>query len=175
LVFKDCAELKEGRRGLWKRVAGGADFGGDGGKLWACVSRGGRDESPLHFPELHIFAMHKMILSLDLPSILAQATAQPAPGLGDMLKGMWPFLLLMAAMWFLMIAPQRKKQKEHAKMLAAIKSGDDILTSGGIYGTVVSVKEDRFVVRLGDSTKVELAKGFVQSVEKKSDSDKKSD
>ena len=119
--------------------------------------------------------MHKMILSLDMPSILAQATTQSAPGLGDMLKGMWPFLLLMAAMWFLMIAPQRKKQKEHAKMLAAIKSGDDILTAGGIYGTVVSVKEDRLVVRLGDSTKVELAKGFVQSVEKKSDSEKKSD
>ncbi len=119
--------------------------------------------------------MHKMILSLDMPSILAQATTQSAPGLGDMLKGMWPFLLLMAAMWFLMIAPQRKKQKEHAKMLAALKSGDEVLTAGGIYGTIVSVKEDRLVVRLGDSTKVELAKGFVQSVEKKSDSDKQSD
>lgn len=119
--------------------------------------------------------MHKMILSLDMPSILAQATTQSAPGLGDMLKGMWPFLLLMAAMWFLMIAPQRKKQKEHAKMLSALKNGDEVLTAGGIYGTIVSVKEDRLVVRLGDSTKVELAKGFVQSVEKKSDSDKKSD
>ena len=92
-----------------------------------------------------------------------------------MLKGMWPFLLLMAAMWFLMIAPQRKKQKEHAKMLAALKSGDEVLTSGGIYGTVVTVREDRLVVRIGDSTKVELAKGFVQGVEKKSDTDKKSD
>jgi preprotein translocase subunit YajC len=111
-----------------------------------------------------------------MPSFIAQAAAPAgSPGLGDMLKGMWPFLLLMAAMWFLMIAPQRKKQKEHAKMLAAIKGGDEILTAGGIYGTVVSVKDDRLVVRLGDSTKVELAKGFVQSVEKKSDSEKKSD
>ncbi len=130
----------------------------------------------LHFPELHTFAMHKMLLSLDLPSFLAQASAPAgAPGIGDMLKGMWPFLLLMAAMWFLMIAPQRKKQKEHAKMLAALKSGDEVLTSGGIYGTIVSVKEDRLVVRIGDSTKIELAKGFVQTVEKKSDADKKSD
>ena len=116
--------------------------------------------------------MHKMILSSDLPSILAQAA--PASQ-GSPWMSLMPFVLLMAAMWFLMIAPQRKKQKEHAKMLAAIKSGDEILTSGGIYGTIVSVKEDRFVVRLGDSTKVELAKGFVQSVEKKSDSEKKSD
>lgn len=120
--------------------------------------------------------MHKMLLSLDLPSFLAQASAPAAaPSAGDMLKGMWPFALLMAAMYFLMIAPQRKKQKEHAKMLASIKSGDEILTSGGLYGTVVSVREDRFVIRVGDSTKVELAKGFVQTVEKKSDSDKKSD
>ena len=157
---------------MWVTREEDGTSGGGGGKLWACVYRGGRDESPLHFPELHTFAMHKMILSSDLPSILAQAA--PA-NQGSPWMSLMPFVLLMAAMWFLMIAPQRKKQKEHAKMLAALKSGDEILTSGGIYGTIVSVKEDRFVVRLGDSTKVELAKGFVQGVEKKSDSDKKSD
>lgn len=121
--------------------------------------------------------MHKMLLSLDLPSFLAQASAPAgAPSApGSNLMSFLPFVLLIAAMWFLMIAPQRKKQKEHAKMLSSIKSGDEILTSGGIYGTVVSVKDDRFVVRIADGAKVELAKGFVQSVEKKSDSDKKSD
>lgn len=121
--------------------------------------------------------MHKMLLSQDLPSFLAQASAPAsAPsGPGGGLMSFLPFVLLIAAMWFLMIAPQRKKQKEHAKMLASIKSGDEVLTSGGIYGMVVTVKEDRFVVRIADGTKVELAKGFVQSVEKKSDSEKKSD
>lgn len=118
-----------------------------------------------------------MLLPLDLPSFLAQASAPAgAPsGSGSSLMSFLPFVLLMAAMWFLMIAPQRKKQKEHAKMLAALKSGDEVLTSGGIYGTVVTVREDRIVLRIGDSTKIELAKGFVQTVEKKSDSDKKSD
>ncbi len=118
-----------------------------------------------------------MLLSIDLPSFLAQASAPAgAPsGPGGSLMSFLPFILLMAAMWFLMIAPQRKKQKEHAKMIAALKSGDEVLTTGGIYGTVVTVRDDRIVVRIGDSTKVELAKGFVQTVEKKSDSDKKSD
>ncbi|HLP08105.1 MAG TPA: preprotein translocase subunit YajC [Opitutaceae bacterium] len=122
--------------------------------------------------------MHKMLLSQDLPSFLAQASAPasaPSGAGGNPLINMLPFVLLIAAMWFLMIAPQRKKQKEHAKMLSSIKSGDEVLTSGGIYGMVVTVKEDRFVVRIADGTKVELAKGFVQSVEKKSDSEKKSD
>lgn len=130
---------------------------------------------PFISKELHTFAMHKMLLSLDLPTFLAQASAPAGAPQGGGWMSILPFVLLMAAMWFLMIAPQRKKQKEHAKMLAAIKSGDEVLTSGGIYGTIVTVREDRFVVRIGDGTKVELAKGFVQSVEKKSDSDKKSD
>jgi len=52
----------------------------------------------------------------------------------DILGGMWPFLLLMAAMWFLMIAPQRKKQKEHAKLLASIKPGDEILCRTDVAG-----------------------------------------
>jgi len=116
--------------------------------------------------------MHKMLLSFDLPSIFAQTSAPAGPG------GNWtsflPFVLIMAAMWFLMIAPQRKKQKEHQKMIAALKSGDEVLTTGGLYGTIVSVREDRLVVRIGDNTKVEVAKAFVQGVENKSDSDKKS-
>jgi preprotein translocase subunit YajC len=118
-----------------------------------------------------------MLLSLDLPSFLAQAAApEGAPkGLFGGGSGMLiVYGLFIAAMWFLMIAPQRKKQKEHAKLLASIKPGDEILTAGGIYGTVVTVRDDRYVVRIGDSTKVELAKSFVTSVEKKSDGDSKS-
>jgi len=72
--------------------------------------------------------------------------------------------LLFAAMYFFMIAPQRKKQKEHEKMLKELKSGDEILTNGGIVGVVTNVKEDRFVVRIADDTKVEIFKGFVQQV-----------
>lgn len=83
------------------------------------------------------------------------------------------FLVLMfAAMYFLMIAPQRKKQKEHEKMLAALQSGDEVVTAGGIYGTIVAVKDDRFVVRVAEGTKVELGKAFVTTVLKKSEEKK---
>jgi preprotein translocase subunit YajC len=61
-------------------------------------------------------------------------------------------------MWFLIIAPQRKRQKAHDKMLSELKTGDDVITSGGIYGTITNVKDDRFVVRIADNVKIELTK-----------------
>ena len=74
---------------------------------------------------------------------------------------------MFAAMWFLIIAPQRKKQKQHAKMLSELGVGDEVLTAGGIYGEITSKKEDRFVVRISDGVKIEVAKSFVQDVVKK--------
>ena len=87
---------------------------------------------------------------------LAQAAA-PSGGLGSFL----PIILLFVGMWFLIIAPQRKRQKAHDKMLLELKTGDEIITSGGIYGTITNVKDDRLVVRIADNTKIELGKSFV--------------
>ena len=75
--------------------------------------------------------------------------------------------LMLAGMYFLMIAPQRKKQKEHQKMMASLDTGDEILTVGGIYGEITNKKDDRFVVRIADNTKIEIGKGFVQTVVKR--------
>ena len=77
-----------------------------------------------------------------------QSSPPPGAGMTQVL-----FLgLMFAAMYFLMIAPQRKKQKEHEKMLKAIGPGDEIVTAGGVFGQVVSVKEDRLVVRIAENT-----------------------
>ena len=85
---------------------------------------------------------------------------------------MLPIILLFAAMYFLMIAPQRKKQKAHDKMLSELTSGDDIVTSGGIYGQITNVKDDRFVVRIADNTKIEVGKSFVSAVVRKAGAEK---
>lgn len=78
--------------------------------------------------------------------------------------------LIFGAMYFLMIAPQRKKQKEHEKLLASLGSGDEVLTTGGVFGVITNVKDDRFVVRIAENTKIELGKAFIQSVVKKASS-----
>jgi preprotein translocase subunit YajC len=111
--------------------------------------------------------MTKMSSLLTMPEFLAQASApgQSQGGIpGMMIVG---YVLLFAAMYFFMIAPQRKKQKEHEKLISSLQSGDEIVTNGGIYGVITNVKDDRFIVRIADNTKIELAKGFVQTVQKK--------
>lgn len=92
--------------------------------------------------------------------VIAQADGGgPSP-----LSGILPMILIFAAMYFLLIAPQRKKQKQHQKMVAELKSGADVMTSGGIYGTITNVKDDRFILKIAENTKVEIAKSAVSNV-----------
>ncbi len=77
-----------------------------------------------------------------------------------------PLLLLMfAAMYFLLIAPNQKKQKQWQGQLAAIKAGDKVTTNGGMRGTVVSVKDDAVIVRMApDNLKFEIVKSAIAAV-----------
>jgi len=89
------------------------------------------------------------------PITLAEATG------GNPLMSFLPMILLVVGFWFLIIAPQRKKQKEHDKMISELKSGDEIITASGIYGTITSVKTDRIVVKIADNTRIEITKNSV--------------
>lgn len=74
-------------------------------------------------------------------------------------------LLLFAAMYFLLIAPNQKKQKQWQAQLAALKLGDRITTSGGMRGTVVSLKEDAVILKTQpDGVKFEIAKTAIAAV-----------
>ena len=87
--------------------------------------------------------------------------AQTGGGFPKEMFFMW--FLILGGMWFLLVAPQRKKQKKHQKLIEELASGDEIITASGIYGTITNVKDDRFVVRIAENTKVEIQKSFVQS------------
>jgi preprotein translocase subunit YajC len=86
--------------------------------------------------------------------------AQASSGPGKEMIIMW--FLILGAMWFFLVAPQRKKQKLHQKLIQELGSGDEIITASGIFGTITNVKDDRFVVRIAENTKVEIQKSFVQ-------------
>lgn len=101
--------------------------------------------------------MHHLVLL----ETLAQAAPDAAPQ-GNPIMQFMPFILLFLAMWFLLIAPQRKRQKEHQKMMESLKPGDEVITTGGIYGTIQQVRSDRLVVKIADNTRIELGKAFVQ-------------
>ncbi len=117
--------------------------------------------------------MTKMSALSDAAAVFfAQQPAQP-PTTTQALVSFLPMVLLIGGFYFLFIAPQMKKQKEHKKMLAELKTGDEVITGGGIFGTITNVKEDRFVVRIADNTKIEVTKDSVQVVLKKSGDEKK--
>ena len=80
--------------------------------------------------------------------------------LGDGLMSMLPMLLIMVAMfYFLLIRPENKRKKQAAQMRDALKVGDRITTIGGIVGTVVSIKDDKFVLETSaDQVRVEFCK-----------------
>jgi preprotein translocase subunit YajC len=90
--------------------------------------------------------------------------AGPAAGGGGIL-GMLPILLLIPVMYFAMIRPQQKKQKQWQEMLANIKPGDKVTTAGGIRGTILSIKDDAIIVKVApDGIKMEVAKTAIASV-----------
>lgn len=113
--------------------------------------------------------MTKMSPVLSTLEFLAQTVPSPAqaPTWQQQVVSALPLLLMLGAFYFFLIAPQRKKQKEHERMLKELQSGDEIVTTGGIFGVITNVKEDRFVVRVADNTKIEIGKAFVQTVLKR--------
>ncbi len=99
-------------------------------------------------------------------SLLAQASAAGTSATGGASGGMASLLvpgLILVGIYFLIFAPQLKRQKEHQKLVAGIKSGDEVVTTGGIFGVVTQVKADRFVVEIAKNTRIELEKAHVQA------------
>ncbi|MBU4418947.1 MAG: preprotein translocase subunit YajC, partial [Candidatus Omnitrophica bacterium] len=67
---------------------------------------------------------------------------------------------------FLLIRPQKQKEKEHQKMLAGIDKNDEVVTSSGIHGTVVSVKEKTLILRIDENVKMEIEKSNIAYIKK---------
>ena len=102
-------------------------------------------------------------------SVLALLLA--LPGIFGQMGGL-PFLLLMfVAMYFLLIAPNQRKQKTWAAMLAKLKTGDKVTTNGGIRGVILSVKDDVVLIRVApDNIKLEFVKSAIAAVTTDDDS-----
>lgn len=74
------------------------------------------------------------------------------------------FVVIIAVMYFILIRPQRKKQKEEKKMRENLQVGDEIITIGGLYGRVISLKEDTIVMEsISDHSKITIARWALQS------------
>ena len=72
-----------------------------------------------------------------------------------------PIILMLAVMWFFLIRPQQKKQKEHRNMISNLKKGDRIITSGGLYGRVTGVAENMLTMEIADKVRVKVSRGHI--------------
>lgn len=99
-----------------------------------------------------------------LDILYASASAPGAEG-GNPILSLLPFLVIIVVMYFLMIRPQAKKQKDTANMRNELKAGDEVLTIGGIYGKIegVNEKDGKLIVSIAKDVKVNLARSAVAS------------
>lgn len=77
-----------------------------------------------------------------------------------------PLLFIFVIFYFMLIRPQKTREKEHQKMLESLNKNDEIVTTGGIHGTIVNVKDKTIIVRIDDNVKVEMEKSCVAFVKK---------
>ena len=95
-----------------------------------------------------------------------QAAATATAGVGEMLGMILPLVLMFVVFYFLLIRPQKKKDKKVKEMLAALKNGDRVCTIGGIYGTITSIKDDTIELSVGrDNVKLVFARWAIRNVE----------
>lgn len=99
------------------------------------------------------------IIATAVTAAFAADAAQPSA-----LSSMFPLLVIFVIFYFFLIRPQQKQAKKHQQMLNAIKKDDKIVTNGGIYGTVTSVKGGIIEVKIAEGVKVQLSKSAVSSL-----------
>ena len=99
--------------------------------------------------------------------VLLQAQGAAAPAAGQLSAGNGPFfwvmiILMFAVMWFFMIRPQRKQQKELENFRNSLKKGDKVVTAGGIYGTVLEIQERTVLIKVDGEVKLRVDKNSIQ-------------
>ena len=92
---------------------------------------------------------------------LAWAQGTGGTGTGGTLISLVPFVLIFIVFYFLLILPQQRRQKKLRTMLDALKKGDKVVTSGGIWGTVTNLGKDTVTLQVSDSTKVKIQRDHV--------------
>ncbi|HEY7826342.1 MAG TPA: preprotein translocase subunit YajC [Candidatus Acidoferrales bacterium] len=88
-----------------------------------------------------------------------------APSGGGGLALFLPLILIMAIFYFLMIMPAQRRQKKLTQMLQALKNGDKVITTGGLYGTIVGLEDNAVQLRIADQVKIKVARNAVAGLQ----------
>jgi len=109
-------------------------------------------------------------MTFSVLTFLAQAApAGDSPASPGLLMQMFPLILIFVLFYFVLIRPQQKRQKEHEKLVSALKTGDKVVTNAGIHGIIANIKDKTVVIKVSDNVKVEFDRSAVVTVEKSPD------
>ncbi len=103
------------------------------------------------------------MIAAGLMTSVSQAQQQARPQ-GNLLTALIPFVLVFVIFYVLIILPTRKKQKKHMDMVNELKPGDRIITTGGIYGTIMGVQQDRIELKIATNVKIDITKSAVGAI-----------
>jgi preprotein translocase subunit YajC len=103
------------------------------------------------------------VTGIAIPLELALQAPSSSPFGG--VVGFLPILLIIGVFYFLMIMPAQRRQKKVAEMLRNLKNGDKVITSGGIYGTIVGLEDDAVQLRIADQVKIKVARSAVAGLQ----------
>lgn len=95
------------------------------------------------------------------------AMASPGGEGGSPFAMLLPIIGMLAIFYLLLIRPQQKRQKQTQTMITALRKGDRVMTTGGIYGTIAGLKENIIVLKIADDVKIEILKSAVASLVEK--------
>jgi preprotein translocase subunit YajC len=90
----------------------------------------------------------------------AQGTNGGGSGTGTILS-LVPFVLIFVIFYFMLILPQQKKQKQQKTMMEALKKGDKVVTSSGIWGTITNLGKETVTLQISDNTKIKMQRDFI--------------
>lgn len=90
-----------------------------------------------------------------------------APGGAGGLGPFLPLILIFIIFYFLLIRPQQTKQKKHREMLKNLERGDEVVTNGGIHGTIVRIKEDVITLKIAEKMEIQVSKSAIAYRKKK--------
>jgi preprotein translocase subunit YajC len=92
------------------------------------------------------------------------AQAAPAGGGGLMQTPLFPLVIIIGIMYFVLIRPNAKKQKEHQKMLSELKKGDDVATQGGVIGKITGLKETEVTLQVQEGVRIRFLRSAITGV-----------
>lgn len=126
----------------------------------------GRAQAPVR-RGLCLFSIPFWSLAVFISSAIAQTAPAPAAGGGDLmssLTGMLPLVLMFVVLYFVMIRPQMKRQKEHRSMIDALATGDEVATAGGLLGKVTRLGEASLHIEIATNVEVQIQRSAVVQV-----------